>query len=226
MNDSTHKPSTETKRGLSADGAAMPLVPALKVLAALRRDEVVISTMGTCREWPQLSEHPLDLHYLPSAMGGGPPLGLGVALARPERGVIVLCGDGSLAMNLGSLITIAAAGASNLTVLLIDNGVYEVTGGQPTAAALVGVDYAGLAKAAGFPSTARFDRLNQWQAQAAAALQQPGPRLIVLRVEPVRADVVPPPLGPIRPRLERLSKALRDYPGIGQARPAVKPPST
>ena len=89
----------------------MPLVAALEVLAGLRRDEVVITTMGAAREWPRLSHHPLDFHYIPSAMGEAPALGLGLALAQPSREVIVLNGDGCMLMNLGALVTIVASGA-------------------------------------------------------------------------------------------------------------------
>ncbi len=79
----------------------MPLVAALEVLAGLRRDEIVITTMGAAREWPRLSQHPLDFHYIPSAMGEAPALALGLALALPSREVIVLNGDGCMLMNLG-----------------------------------------------------------------------------------------------------------------------------
>jgi thiamine pyrophosphate-dependent acetolactate synthase large subunit-like protein len=186
----------------------MPLVDALQVLADLRTDEVVITSMGTTREWPKLSRHPLDFHYLPSAMGGAPPLGLGLALAKPEKHVIVFSGDGSLLMNLGSLVTIAASGADNLTVVLIDNGVYEVTGGQQTAAAAINVDYVGLAIASGIPTAVAFNDLTLWSRDAVAVLNAPGPRLISLRTEPVRASVVPPSQGPVVPRMQSFQAAL------------------
>ena len=120
----------------------MPLVPALQVVHRLRTDQIVVTTMGTAREWPRLSQHPLDLHYIPSSMGQSPTLALGLAIAQPQRNVIVFTGDGSLLMNLGCLVTIVASGAKNLTLIVIDNGVYEVTGGQRTAGAVAGVDFA------------------------------------------------------------------------------------
>lgn len=106
---------------------------ALEVLARVRTDEVVVTTMGSIREWSRVSSHPLDFHYIPSAMGQGSSIGLGIALARPERRVIVLNGDGSMLMNLGSLVTIAAQGPRNYYLTVLDNGVYEITGGQMTA---------------------------------------------------------------------------------------------
>lgn len=186
----------------------MPLVPALEVLARLRTDQIVLTTMGAAREWPRLSQHPLDFNYFPSSMGQAPSLGLGLALAQPQREVIVVNGDGSLLMNLGCLVTIVASGAQNLTLIVTENGVYEVTGGQRTAAAQAGADLAGFAKAAGFQTVERLIDLTVWQQQAAALLQKPGPRCIVLATEPVQDDCAVNVPGPIAERLERFLTAL------------------
>src|SRR5436309_9581569 len=110
----------------------MSLRRALEVLAEQRGQRIVISTMASVGIWPELSDTPLDFAYLPSAMGQGPALGLGLALAQPGRGVVVVTGDGSLLMNLGSLVTLAANPA-DVYLLILDNELYEVTGGQPTA---------------------------------------------------------------------------------------------
>ncbi|HVU89478.1 MAG TPA: thiamine pyrophosphate-dependent enzyme, partial [Pirellulales bacterium] len=88
----------------------MPLVPALEVLLKRRRDEIVVTTMGSAREWPRLSRHPLDFHYIPSAMGHAPMLALGMALAQPQREVLAFNGDGCMLMSLGCLVTIVASG--------------------------------------------------------------------------------------------------------------------
>src|SRR6266446_2431574 len=100
---------------------------ALEVLAQHRGDRIVITTMTAVGLWPALSDGPLDFAYIPSAMGQAPALGLGLALARPERGVIVVNGDGCMLMNLGSLVTIANH-PTNLLLLILDNDLYEVTG--------------------------------------------------------------------------------------------------
>jgi thiamine pyrophosphate-dependent acetolactate synthase large subunit-like protein len=192
----------------------MPLVEALRVLAALRNDEIVVTTMGTAREWPKLSQHPLDLHYVPSAMGEAPALGLGLALAQPARHVIVLNGDGCMLMNLGALVTIVASGAQNLSLVVFDNGIYEVTGGQATAAAAAErlrgatIDFAALARAAGFASVRAFDELTAWQPSAAEALRLPGPRFIVLAVAPVGPAYHLESPGPMTDRLQRFQHAL------------------
>ncbi len=120
---------------------------ALEVLAAKRGDHVVITTMGSVAIWPQLSDTPRDFHYLPSSMGQGVPLGLGLCLAKPGLPVAVLTGDGGLLMNLGCLVT-AAQFTVPLRILLIDNGLYEVTGGQVVANA-GRTDFAAIARGAG-----------------------------------------------------------------------------
>ncbi len=185
----------------------MPLVPALQGLRGARCDAVVVTTRGSTLEWLKFEPHALDFHYIPSAMGQGPPLALGLALAQPAREVIVVNGDGCLLMSLGSLVTITASGAANLTHVLIDNGVYEVTGGQRLPAAGC-VDYVGMARAAGFPSAVRFDDLEAWRRDAPAALRQPGPRFIQLVVQP-QEDVEPPVFPEAMPqRIDKLRHAL------------------
>jgi sulfopyruvate decarboxylase subunit beta len=192
----------------------MSLVPALQVLLDLRRDQIVVTTMGSAREWPKLSSHPLDFHYVPSAMGEAPALGLGLALAKPGRDVLVLNGDGGMLMNLGALVTIVASGAANITIVVLNNGIYEVTGGQRTAAACVPTnvqtDFAAMARAAGFASVSRFDTLKNWRRDAPQALRMPGPRFIELAVGPIGPNYHLEAPGPIVERVAHFQGALRD----------------
>jgi sulfopyruvate decarboxylase subunit beta len=187
----------------------MPLVPALEVVRSLRTDEIVVTTMASAREWPRMSKHPLDFHYIPSAMGQSPSIALGLALAQPKCEVIAFTGDGSLLMNLGCLVTLAASGAKNVTLILLDNGVYEVTGGQKTAGSVARADFAGFATAAGIQSVATFDDLIDWQHGAATVLNLPGPRFIWLSVEPVLDDYLLEAPGPLHPRIDHFRAALR-----------------
>jgi phosphonopyruvate decarboxylase len=189
---------------------AMPLVSALEVLRDARTDEIVITSMGAAREWPRISQHPLDFHFVPSAMGGAVPLGLGLALAQPKREVIVLSGDGSLLMSLGSLATVIAADATNMTVILIDNACYEVTGGQQTAGTIAGVDYAAVATACGWRNVAEYDDLEAWREDVSAMLGARGPRFIVLRVRRV-ADYKLEIPGPMPRRVADFRAALAEY---------------
>ena len=136
-------------------------------------------------------------------------IGLGLALARPDREVICFNGDGCMLMSLGCLVTIAASGARNLSLVVLENGLYEVTGGQTTAGAVAGVDFARMALAAGFASAAQFDELAAWRREASATLQTPGPRFISLSVEPVGADyLLPPPA--MQAQIERFCAALAE----------------
>ncbi|HEY2894154.1 MAG TPA: thiamine pyrophosphate-dependent enzyme [Pirellulales bacterium] len=188
----------------------MDYIAALKVLNEVRTDEIVITTMGSAREWPRISNHPLDFHYIPSAMGQAPSLGLGIALAKPTRQVWVLNGDGAMLMNLGCLVTVIASGATNVTVFVLENQIYEVTGGQRTPAGTLGpkIDLAGFARAAGFPVVARFECLDDWRGQAAQLLRQSGPRFVVLAVEPVGEDYLLESPGPLPQRLAKFKQAL------------------
>src|SRR4051812_42319944 len=135
--------------------AMMTSRQALEVLAAHRGNRIVVTTMGAVAVWPALSDTPLDFAYLPSAMGQGAALGLGLALAQPGRGAVVVNGDGGMLMSLGSLVTLASHPA-DVFLLILDNALYEITGGQPTAGA-GRVDFAALARAAGIRRTYAFD---------------------------------------------------------------------
>jgi thiamine pyrophosphate-dependent acetolactate synthase large subunit-like protein len=186
----------------------MPLLPALQALAELRTDEIVLTTMSAAREWPKLSRHALDFQYIPSAMGHAPMLGLGMALACPRREVLVLNGDGCMLMSLGCLVTIVASRATNLTLVVIDNRIYEVTGGQSIAAAGLATDFAELARAAGFRSVRAFDDLAEWRREAEATLTMPGPRFVSLAVEPVGAEYHLPTPVPMPEQIAKFRAAL------------------
>lgn len=186
----------------------MPLLAALEVLHDLRRDEIVVTTMGSAREWPKLGEHPLDFQYLPSAMGHAPMLGLGLALAQPHREVIAFNGDGGMLMSLGCLVTVVASGAKNITVIVLDNGLYEVTGGQRTAGVAARCDFVGAAKASGFTTADRYDALDAWKQAAKELLGRPGPRFVQLCVEPVGAAYHLPAPTPITERIKKFHAAL------------------
>jgi thiamine pyrophosphate-dependent acetolactate synthase large subunit-like protein len=184
----------------------MNLRDALSVLALHRGERIVVTTMASVSVWPELSDTPLDFAYIPSSMGQAPALALGLALAQPSRGVVAVCGDGSMLMNLGALVTIAAQPAS-LFVVIIDNGLYEVTGGQPTAGS-GRTDWAGLARAAGMARAYYFDTEPGWQRGASEALAGSGPAAIVLKVDGRIGCKTPAPPHPMSDQIERLQRAL------------------
>ncbi|MEO6877885.1 MAG: thiamine pyrophosphate-dependent enzyme [Gemmatimonadaceae bacterium] len=186
----------------------MPEQDALALLHAARGErDVVVTTMSTARDWMTLPQSPLDLVFVPSAMSHATSVGLGLALAQPNRRVIVANGDGSMLMNLGSLVSIAAAGAPNMVVVLFDNGVYEVTGAQLTAGSR-GVDFGAIAKGAGFTSVFQFDTLSAWRRDIHKTLNAAGPGFVWLSVEPVSGIPGPRSPGPARDRAKRLKDAL------------------
>ncbi|MCI0642650.1 MAG: thiamine pyrophosphate-dependent enzyme [Gemmataceae bacterium] len=179
---------------------------ALEVLARHRGDRIVITTMSSIGIWPEFSNSPLDFAYIPSAMGHAPSLGLGLALAQPKRGVLVVNGDGCMLMNLGVLVTLAHHPA-NVYLLVFDNGIYEVTGGQPHAGAKH-ADFAQLARGAGIQRVYSFSTLEEWQAGAANALSGPGPVVVWLKVEARMGQKTPKAPLPMAEQISRLQTAL------------------
>lgn len=175
---------------------------ALAVLAANRRDHVVVTTMGSAGIWPALSDSPRDFHYLPSSMGQAVPLGLGLCLAKPGQGVVVLTGDGGLLMNLGCLVTVAQYSVP-LCVVLIDNGLYEVTGGQSVANA-GRTDFAAIARGAGIGRVYHFESLDDWTAGAAGCLDGDGTVFVWLKVEGERGKATPTAPRPMAEQIARL----------------------
>jgi phosphonopyruvate decarboxylase len=192
------------------------LAEALAIVRGLRTtDDVVITTMAASKAWIDGGTQPLDFTFVPSCMGHATSLGLGLALAQPKRRIIVCNGDGSMLMNLGSLVTITSQAPSNLVVLVLDNGVYEVTGAQPTPGSAGGrslghaVDFAAIARGAGFPAVYRFTTADAWRAGAAEALGARGPVFIWLDVRPVPGRSGPKSPGPAAQRAQAFMRALR-----------------
>jgi thiamine pyrophosphate-dependent acetolactate synthase large subunit-like protein len=179
---------------------------ALEVLAACRGRHVVLTTHGSVDLWASLSDTPLDFAYVPASMGQGPAVGLGLALAQSRHGVVVACGDGHLLMNLGCLITIANHPA-DLYLVVMDNGTYEVTGGQPTPGA-GGTDFAGLARAAGITRVYSCQTADEWRAVAATALSGPGPVVIRLTVAARPGQRAPRNMRPMDEQVARLRQVL------------------
>ena len=159
---------------------------AVKLLDSKRHDSVVIATMNANNVefgLPSVTSNE-DLDFpVSGAMGKASSLGLGLALAQPHRKILVLDGDGSLLMNLGSIVTLADKSPSNLYHFLFDNGVYAVTGGQPVPGA-GRADWEGMAKAAGYASTFSFDDLEELTTRVDEVLSAQGPVFIHLAIAP------------------------------------------
>ncbi|MCA8967377.1 MAG: thiamine pyrophosphate-binding protein [Planctomycetes bacterium] len=157
----------------------------LKCLARHHTDQIVVAVYQAAFEWIRIKPHPLN-YISTGAMGQASSHALGLALGRPDKRVIVLDGDGSLLMNLGSLVTIAAAAPPNLVHFLCENGTYEANGGHPVPGAGK-VDFPGLARAAGYRAALRIETIDTFDEALPALLESPGPVFASLVVEPGEA---------------------------------------
>ena len=155
---------------------------ALAGLAAAEQDALLICNIGyPSRELFSVCDRP-ESFYMLGSMGLASSIGLGLALARPERRVMVLDGDGSLLMNLGSLASIAHYAPDNYLLVILDNCCYGSTGSQPSCTRL-GTDLAALARAAGV----RRVRRAEGREELAEALLEQG--VVVAGVEAGNAHV-------------------------------------
>jgi thiamine pyrophosphate-dependent acetolactate synthase large subunit-like protein len=161
-------------------------------LVARLTNEAVVASLGHPAYDLFAAGDRAEHFYTWGSMGLASSIGLGLAMAQPDRRVLVLDGDGSLLMNLGSLATIATVRPPNLVVIVWDNEEYGTTGGQPSATAH-GADLARAAAALGVPRavTARTDP--EFDAALAEALTTPGPWMLVVKVEE-SAPIARPPL--------------------------------
>lgn len=132
----------------------------VRALLAERTDLLVVTGLGSSTyDVAAAGDHDLNF-YLWGAMGGAAMIGLGLALAQPQRPVLVLTGDGEQLMGLGALATIGAQRPANLGIVVLDNGHYGETGMQRSHTAM-GVDLVGVAKACGFAWAEHVERADQ-----------------------------------------------------------------
>ena len=148
-------------------------------------------------------DHPLNV-YLWGAMGGAAMIGLGLALARPDRPVLVITGDGEMLMGVGAFAAIAMQAPANLGVAILDNGRYGETGGQESATARI-TDLAAVARGFGIADAAHLTGMDEVSAFAAGMQRATGPRVRVIKIDPEDlARVLPTRDGPdIRLRVQR-----------------------
>jgi sulfopyruvate decarboxylase subunit beta len=160
----------------------MTRLEALRAVYDKLADRVVVNIMGAVAAELQSIGHRPNFFYLQHAMGLASSMGLGIALSRPELGVIVLDGDGSVLMNLGGLTTLARYRPKNLLHIVFDNESLLSVGGFPTATS-TGSDIAGIARAAGVPRTAMVRSLDEFTRAFDAALASGELTTIVAKVE-------------------------------------------
>ena len=153
----------------------------LKAIAREVNDaDIVLPVYSTAFDW--IDVRPSPLNYLShGAMGLASSHALGLALGRPDKRVIVLDGDGSLLMNLGTLVTVAEAAPKNLYHFVMENGTYEANGGHPIPGRGA-ASFAGLARSAGHKSVYEFSDLKVFEQQIGALLAEPGPVFVCMKI--------------------------------------------
>jgi thiamine pyrophosphate-dependent acetolactate synthase large subunit-like protein len=147
----------------------------------LHADEAVVGGIGYTNFDLWAAGHRPQNFYMLGSMGLAVPIALGVALAQPSRRVIALEGDGSILMQLGALATVATLRPANLTIVVMDNGTYQITGGQKTATATA-ADIAAIARGAGITDAAWAADEADFATRIDAALAANGPSLIACRI--------------------------------------------
>ena len=153
-----------------------------RVVDKLKREEAVIGGIGNTNfDLWSAGQRPQNFYMLGS-MGLAIPIALGVAIAQPRRHVVALEGDGSLLMQLGCLATVAMLKPPNLTMVVWDNGIYQITGGQPTASAAA-ADLVAIARGAGIANAAWAADEDEFDRLFTAALEKGGPSLIAARID-------------------------------------------
>ena len=139
-------------------GDNMARYEAIKDIMEHVDEELVICNIGfPSRELYEIDDRSKNF-YMIGSMGLASSIGLGLALAKPNKNIVVIDGDGSLLMNMGSLVTIFANNPSNLTWIVIDNGAYGSTGNQDTYAQMI--DLVDVAKGVGFENSYNFEDIN------------------------------------------------------------------
>ena len=153
-----------------------------RLIGKLKHEEAVIGGIGNTNFDLWAAGHRPQNFYMLGSMGLAFPIALGVALAQPDRRVFALEGDGSLLMQLGALATIATLKPKNLILVVMDNGIYQITGAQPTPAASV-ADIVAIAIGAGLANSAWAADEEDFERLVDAAMSATEPSLIAVRID-------------------------------------------
>ena len=181
---------------------------AIRAINEARQNAVVVSTMTPNRYWQAVTtNNDLDLPIF-GAMGKASSVALGLALARPDKKILVLDGDGGLLMNLGSLVTISEKEPGNLVHFVFEDGVYFTTGGQPTPGAGK-INLAGMAKDAGFRESYDIDNLEDLVNELPNIMNEEGPIFVCLKI--IQGQEIPEVyIGDTGEAMKRIAAKLRE----------------
>lgn len=152
-----------------------------RLVGQLKHEEAVIGGIGNTNFDLWCAGQRPQNFYMLGSMGLAIPIALGVAIAQPKRRVVALEGDGSLLMQLGCLATVAAQAPKNLTIVVWDNGIYQITGGQRTASGIA--DLVEIARAAGIAQSHWAADESEFERLVGAALKDGGPSLVAARID-------------------------------------------
>jgi sulfopyruvate decarboxylase subunit beta len=185
-----------------------------KVFQKHRGEAIVIPTGTSRRQWVDFTQNEKRDLTLGGAMGQTTAAALGVALSLPSEKVVLFDAEGALLMNLGILATVAGMQPQNFYHFLLDNECYATTGGQPVPNAQQ-INYAGMAKEAGYAAAYRFDNLEDLERNMGKILDEKGPVFVSIKVIPAIENE---PIGmrqrrPMRSRAQTIQD-LRDDLGI------------
>jgi thiamine pyrophosphate-dependent acetolactate synthase large subunit-like protein len=153
-----------------------------RLVGRLKKEEAVIGGIGNTNFDLWAAGRRPQNFYMLGSMGLAIPIAVGVALAQPARHVIALEGDGSLLMQLGCLTTVATLAQKNLTIVVMDNGIYQITGSQPTASAHR-ADLVAIAQGCGLTRSAWAADEDDFVRLVERALGEGGPTLIAARID-------------------------------------------
>lgn len=160
-----------------------------KIMESIEEELVICNIGFPSRELYEIDDRPKNF-YMIGSMGLASSIGFGLAMAKPHKDIVVIDGDGSLLMNMGSLVTIFANNPSNLTWIVIDNGAYGSTGNQDTYAQKT--DLVDIAKAVGFKNSFDFTDINLKD-----VIRSDDASFIVYKTEPGNSDAPIIDLDPI-----------------------------
>jgi thiamine pyrophosphate-dependent acetolactate synthase large subunit-like protein len=178
---------------MSGNGYSLKRRAVVAGILADRGDDLLVVTGLGGPNWDATAAGDSPLNFpLWGAMGGALPMGLGLALARPDKRVLTVTGDGDLLMSLGCLATIGVQRPSNLAVVVLDNERYGETGRQRTATA-AGVDLCAIARASGFAATAEAREEGDLAELRRLAREAEGPTFSVVKIAMEPLKIVMPP---------------------------------
>jgi thiamine pyrophosphate-dependent acetolactate synthase large subunit-like protein len=153
-----------------------------RLVAKLKHEEAVVGGIGNTNFDLWAAGHRPQNFYMLGSMGLAFPIALGLALAQPKRRILALEGDGSLLMQLGCLATIASLAPKNLSLIVMDNGIYQITGAQPTPAA-ASADIVAIAQGCGLSDSAWAADEEDFERLVDQSLSATAPSFIAVRID-------------------------------------------